>query len=190
MARMQRWQGRKVYHGRALHSARTGVIVAAACLAVTSTACSSPAKPSVSVVSGHPVSPTTGAQFSYYSQPVTLVIANGVATQGAPITTVEVATDAAFTSVIVMQSVSPDSTGQLALTLDHLTPATTYYWRVKTVAGDNPGIFSSPVSFSIGPLLVIQPPVPVQPLADSFPHKRPMFTVTNAVHTGPAATLT
>src|SRR5260221_14729748 len=101
MARMQRRQGRKVYHGCALHSARTGVIVAPACLAVILAACSSPAKPSVSVVSGHPVSPTTGAQFSYYSQPVTLVIANGVATQGAPITNVEVPTDAAFTAAVM-----------------------------------------------------------------------------------------
>jgi hypothetical protein len=61
---------------------------------------------------------------------------------------------------------------------------------VKTSAGDNPGIVSSPQSFSIGPLLVIQPPTPVQPLADTFPHKRPMFTVGNATHTGPEATLT
>src|SRR5260221_6207956 len=190
MARMQRRQGRKVYHGCALHSARTGVIVAAACLAVTLIACSSPAQPSVSVVSGPPVAPTTGAQFSYYSQPVPLVIANGVATQGAPITTVEVATDAAFTSVVMTKTVAPDVTGQLALTLDHLMPATTYYWRVKTAAGDNPGIFSSPVSFGIGPLLVIQPPAPVQPLANTFPHKRPTFIVTDATRTGPDATLT
>jgi hypothetical protein len=166
------------------------VIVAAAFLAVTLAACSSPVKPSVSVASGHPVSPTTGAQFSYYSQPVRLVIANGVVTHGALITTVDVATDAAFTSVVTTQTVSPDATGQLALTLDHLTPATTYYWRVKTAAGDNPGVFSSPASFTIGPLLVIQPPVSVQPLADSFPHKRPTFTVMNATHTGPDATLT
>jgi hypothetical protein len=30
----------------------------------------------------------------------------------------------------------------------------------------------------------------VQPLADSFPHKRPTFTVTNAARTGPPATVT
>src|SRR5260221_8472722 len=88
------------------------------------------------------------------------------------------------------KTVAPDVTGQLALTLDHLMPATTYYWRVKTAAGDNPGIFSSPVSFGIGPLLVIQPPAPVQPLANTFPHKRPTFIVTDATRTGPDATLT
>jgi hypothetical protein len=43
-----------------------------------------------------------------------------------------------FTSVVTTQTVSPDATGHLAFTLDRLTPATTYYWRVKTSAGDNP----------------------------------------------------
>jgi hypothetical protein len=38
--------------------------------------------------------------------------------------------------------------------------------------------------------LVIQAPALVQPLADSFPHKRPTFTVKNAARTGPPATLT
>jgi hypothetical protein len=170
--------------------ARVALIVPVVCLAVTLAACSSPAKPSVSVASGHPVSPTTGAQFSYYSQPVTLVIASGVASEGASITTLEVATDAAFTSVTLAQVVSPNATGQLAVTLDHLMPATTYYWRVRTAAGDNPGIFSPPVSFSIGPLLVIQSPMPVQPLANTFPHRRPTFIVTDATRSGPPSTLT
>ena len=39
-------------------------------------------------------------------------------------------------------------------------------------------------------MLVFQPPTPLQPLADSFPHKRPTFTVTNAARTGPPATVT
>jgi hypothetical protein len=46
---------------------------------------------------------------------------------------------------------------------------------------------SAPESFTG---LVIQPPAPVQPLADTFPHKRPTFTVTNVPHTGAPATLT
>jgi hypothetical protein len=166
-------------------------IVTGAGLVASLAGCSSPTHPSVSVASGRPVSPTNGTQFSYYSQPITLVVANGVATGGAsPTTAVEVATDAAFSAVVTTQPVSPGANGQPTITLDHLTPATTYYWRVKTAAGDNPGVFSSAATFSIGPRLVIQPPVPVRPLAGSFPHKRPTFIVTNATHTGPAATLT
>jgi len=106
------------------------------------------------------------------------------------VTVVEVATDVGFTSVIATQTVSSDATGHATITLDHLSPATTYYWRVKTSAGDNPGAVASPQSFSIGPLLVIQAPTPVQPLSDSFPHRRPTFIVANATHTGPDATLT
>jgi hypothetical protein len=137
------------------------------------------------------VSPVSGTQFSYYNQPITLVVANGVATGGAsPITAVEVATDAAFNAVVTTQAVTVGANGQLTITIDHLAPATTYYWRVKTTAGDNPGVYSSSASFSIGPMLVFQPPTPVQPLADSFPHKRPTFTVTNAARTGPPATVT
>ena len=84
----------------------------------------------------------------------------------------------------------PPFNGQSTATLDHLNAATTYYWRVKTTAGDNPSILSATSSFSIGPQLVIQPPTPVTPLAPTFPHKRPTFTVANATRTGPPATLT
>jgi hypothetical protein len=158
---------------------------------ITAAGCSSPTTPGVTVVAAKPASPSNASTFSYYSQPVTLVVTTGVATGGAtPTSTVEVATDAAFTTLVTTQAVSAGATGQVTLTLDHLSPATTYYWRVKTAAGNNPGVYSSPASFSIGPLLVIQPPVPVQPLSGSFQHKRPTFIVTNAQRTGPAASLT
>jgi phosphodiesterase/alkaline phosphatase D-like protein len=158
-------------------SVRTIAIIVGARLVASLAGCSSPTHPSVSVASGRPVSPASGTQFSYYSQPITLVVANGAATgSAAPITAVEVATDAAFTAVVTTQPVSPDAKGQPTITLGHLSPATTYYWRVKTTAGDNAGAYSSSASFSISPLLVIQPPAPVQPLGGSFQHKRPTFT--------------
>jgi hypothetical protein len=143
--------------------------------------CGSPTRPSVSVAS-RPASLASGAQVSYYSQPVTLVVAGGVATSGAtPTTIVEVAADAAFTNIVTTQTASRNASGQLTITVDHLSPATTYYLRAKTTAGDNPGIFSDPATLTVGPLLQIQPPTPLQPLADSFPHKRPTFAVKNAM---------
>jgi hypothetical protein len=48
---------------------------------------------------------------------------------------------------------------------------------------------ASPVSPANG-ALVIQPPVPLQPLSGSFQRKRMTFSVTNAGRTGPAASLT
>jgi hypothetical protein len=172
-------------------AAITLVSLLSACLVATVAACSSPNRPSVSVASAQPVSPSNATQVSYYSQPVTLVVANGVATGGAsPTATLEVATDAAFTAVVITKVIPPGVNGQSTVTLDHLNAATTYYWRVKTAAGNNPGTMTSPESFSIGPQLVIQAPTPVQPLADTFPHKRPTLIVTDAAHSGPDATLT
>lgn len=170
---------------------RTAAIVAATTLALAAAACESPSRPSISVVAGHPTSPSTDTAVSYYSQPVTLTVAIGIATGGAsPTTTVEVANDPGFAAIVKTQTVVPDASGHATLTLAQLAPSTTYYWRVKTTAGDNPGATSSPQSFSIGPLLVIQPPAPLQPLSAVFTHKRPTFIVTDATHTGPGATLT
>ena len=170
---------------------RSAAIGVGAALSLVWVGCASPNRPSTTVVSGRPGSPSNGTAISYYGQPVTLVLSGGAATGGAsPTNTVEVATDAAFTEVVTRQIVAPDANGQLTIALDHLMPATTYYWRVKTEADDNPGAFSATLNFTIGPQLVIQPPMPVQPLTAAFTHKRPLLVVTNATRTGPEASLT
>ena len=159
-----------------------------ASLLVCIAACSSPTKPSASVASARPVSPANGAQVAYYTQPVKLLVDNGVATGGVLVSDkFEVATDSDFAALVVSKSVSQTASGQTALMLDPLSPAT-YYWRVRAVASDAT-VTSPTFTFSIGPQLVIQPPVPVQPLSGSFQHKRPTFTVANAARTGPAATV-
>jgi len=160
-------------------------------LAAGAVACHSPNTPSNSVVGSQPSSPSTGTAVSYYDQPVTLVVSNGVATGGvSPATTVEVATDSGFANIVTMQTPTLNAAGQLTVTLNHLSASTTYFWRVKTTAADSPSVTSAATSFTMGPPLVIQAPTPVTPLADTYPHKRPTFTVTNATRTGPAATLT
>jgi hypothetical protein len=176
------------FYCQRLNVARTNALAA---LALTVVACSSPTQPGVSVAASRPLGPTTGTQVSYYSQPVTLRVSGGTTTgSGAPVTTLEVATDAAFSTILMTLVPTANASGELTVTLDHLAPSTTYYWRTRTTAGNNPGAVSSAASFSIGPQLIIQPPVAVQPLADTFPHKRPTFVVANATHTGPSATLT
>ena len=158
---------------------------------VAALGCSSPTRPSVTVAVGQPLSPASDAVVSYYSQPVTLVVTTGFTTSGEPLTTVvEVATDEAFTSIAITKALTTGANGQTTVTLDRLNPATTYFWRVKTTAGHNPSVVSAPARLTIGPQLIIQAPLLVQPLVDSFPHKRPTFTVRNAMRTGPSATLT
>ncbi len=154
-------------------------------------ACSSPTKPSVTVVSARPVSPTDGTQISYYGQPVTLRVTNGVATGSTQVTdSFEVATDSGFAAKVLTKEVSQGPNGQTSLTLDQLAASKDYYWRVRSSSGDNPGVVSATFKFTIGPLLVIQAPVPVQPPPNSFQHKRPTLSVMNASHIGPAPKLT
>jgi hypothetical protein len=151
-------------------------------------ACSSPGAPSTSVAGARPTSPSNGASLSYYNQPIAIVVSSAVATGGAQVAaTVEVAADSAFGNIVQSQAPSPDATGQLVVMLEHLQPATTYYWRVKTTAGNNPGTVSPTTTFAVGPLLTLQPPTPVQPLADTFPHKRPTFVIADSARNISAA---
>jgi hypothetical protein len=167
---------------------RHATSVAVISAAVGFIACSSPGSPSTSLAAARPTSPSSGASLSYYSQPIQIAVSGGVATGGAQVLTiVEVATDNAFADIVKTQTPSADARGQLVLMLDHLQAATTYYWRVKTTAGNNPGTVSPTATFTVGPLLALQPPVPVQPLADTFPHKRPTFAVSDSARNIPAA---
>jgi len=167
---------------------QTPLVVAVAALAV---ACHTPNTPSNSVVGSQPNAPSGGSAISYYDQPVTLVVSSSVATGGvSTASTVEVATDTGFTNIVATQVPTMNASGQLTVTLNHLSASTTYYWRVKTTTPDGPTVTSAATSFTMGPPLVIQAPTVVTPVADTYPHKRPTFTVTNAAHTGPAATLT
>lgn len=154
-------------------------------------ACRSPTRPSVTTLSGQPTGPALDAIVSYYSQPISLSVATGLATSGEAVTSVvEVSTDAAFVAVSFITAVPPSATGTSTVLLDGLSADTTYYWRVRTTAGSGPSVVSAPSRFTVGPQLVIHAPELVQPRADSFPLARPTFVVDNAARSGPAATLT
>jgi hypothetical protein len=65
--------------------------------------------------------------FSYYSQPVTLVVTPGITATGAPPTTVlEVATDPSFSSIVISKVLPGAVNGQATATPDHLAAATTH----------------------------------------------------------------
>jgi len=160
-------------------------------LALSLAACASPTTPSVSVAAARPLGPDPDASISYYSQPIVLRLANGVTTgRDSPATMVEVATDASFAHVVTTQAATMGADGQLTVTLAPLAGSTTYYWHARTATGNQPGAVSPVASFSIGPAVAIEAPVAVQPLANTYPHKRPTFVVMNATHSGPPASLT
>jgi hypothetical protein len=120
-----------------MHTARMiTVLGGGASLLVCIAACSSPTKPSVSVASAAPFSPANGAQVAYNTQPVKLLADNAVTTGGVSLSeTFDVATDAAFTTLVVSKNVPQAASGQTALMLDPLAPAT-YFWRVRAAASD------------------------------------------------------
>lgn len=170
---------------------KLSVNLARCCLltALAAGACTSPTRPGVSVASAQPVSPARDASISYYNQPVTLTMTNGVGSAGSATMIVEVAADAAFTTIVASKPVAAGPNDHSSVLLERLNPSTTYYWRIKTMAGIESSALSSSSSFRIGPQEVIGQPTAVQPLANSFPHKRPTFTVKNAVRSGPSTTL-
>jgi hypothetical protein len=153
--------GERAVTGRtSMPAARTAALVAGACLSVTLAACSSPTKPSASVVSARPVSPATGTQVAYNTQPVKLLVDNGLATGGVPLSdTFEVATDAAFATVVVSKSVAQSASGQTSLVLDPLPPAT-YYWRVR---GGANGATVTSATFTFNIAVALPLPVLVSP---------------------------
>src|SRR3954470_23314000 len=114
--------------------------VAAVCLAAA--ACSNSSTPTqptsgaaaadgaaatASVTVPRAVSPAAGASIRNVDQPVTLVVANAVLTQGAATYTFEVSTDAGFATKAYSKSgVAAGAAGQTSLTIDKIAAGTDY----------------------------------------------------------------
>ena len=73
--------------------------------------------------------------------------------------------------------------------LDRLTASTDYFWRVRTAAGDHVELTSKTFKFTIGPLVTIAAPVPLEPLDGAYQHTRPTLTVADAARNGPVSSL-
>jgi hypothetical protein len=130
--------------------------------------------------------PADGVQIPYASQPVTLTVTNAVSTSTAPQTyTFEVATDAAFSNIVYSKSGVPPGSGQTSLTIPQITGSTTYYWRARDVSGVTVGPTPSAKAFTIGPPIVLQPPVLASPAQGGTAGGNATLTINNAQTTGP-----
>jgi hypothetical protein len=146
---------------------------------------------SVSVAAAAPLAPANGAAIAYAAQPITLTVMNATTTDPnvAVGYTFEVATDTNFDNRVATKTVA-QAAAQTALTLDPLPGGTKYYWHVRATAGDTPGEYTLPFTFTVGPAIAITAPVVVAPMPGaSVPTDRPTLTVTNATHTGPIGML-
>lgn len=145
-----------------------------------------------SVGAPRPLQPSNNAQIRNVDQPVTLVAVNGVITQAAAgVYTFEVATDSSFaTKAQTKDNVAEGGAGQTSVKLDVLPAGKDYYWRVRATGGGTTGVFGPAYKFTVGPQVVVNPPVPIAPLAGAQTGARPALRVTNATRQGPAGTIT
>ncbi len=155
---------------------------------------SSPTQPSGANSTGAPtpLQPAAGAKISFASQPVTLVVSNGMATGTNPITySFEVATDSGFgAKVFIKDGVAQGGNGQTSLTINSLAGSTDYYWHARVVSGTTTGVFGPTAKFTVASAVILSPPVPVSPLTGANVYTRPPLTVANAARQGPAGAIT
>lgn len=149
------------------------------------------AKTGVSLTSPVPVSPVPGHALKFTEQPITLTVRNAVTTgSSAPIYTFQVATDAAFASLVFSRENVSEGAGQTSVTLDKLAGAKNYYWRVRATVGNTVGLFSPVRLFNVGPEVVIQAPTIAAPSNGGQLSSQALLIVNNAPVTGPAGPIT
>lgn len=134
------------------------------------------------------VTPADGAQLTFASQPLTLVIGNAVSTKSTPLTyTFEVATDAAFANKVYSKSAVAQGAGaQTSLPIDKLKGATSYFWRARCNDGSADGPNAKAKTFTVGPEVVIQAPVLGDPGPGATVGESPTLNVNKVSRTGPA----
>ncbi len=150
--------------------------------------------PGVKITSPTPLDPAAGSKVAVDKQPLTLMVQNASTSGVRPLSyAFEVATDASFTNkVFVRDSIAPGDGGRTTLKLpDALATGKTYYWHARAQDGANTGDFSAPASFNVFTPIVINAPALVSPAPNAtLTTLRPVYTWTNATHSGPVGALT
>jgi hypothetical protein len=145
------------------------------------------ARTGATLIAAQPVTPAPNAQIPYGSQPLTLTVSNGTTTGSSPLTyTFEVATDAGFADKVFSRgSVAQGAGGRTAFTIDKLAGSKTYFWRVGSSIPSGAGPTSAVRSFTVGPEIILQNPVPGSPAQGATAFAPYTLTVTNVQRSGP-----
>lgn len=155
--------------------------------AVTEAATSHTDASGVTLTSPVGVSPTDNAQIKFASQPITLLVNNGVTTGRTALTyTFEVASDIAFGTIVQTKSGVAQGAGQTSVVLDSLPGGKTYYWRARANSGSSASPNSRPRAVAVGPEVVLQTPVLGDPAANATVGANPTLNVNNVQRSGPA----
>ena len=137
--------------------------------------------PGVSITAPTPLDPPQGAEVIASGAPVTLTAQNATTTgQRQLFLQFEVAADVNFQQVLHRADrVEPGGNGRTAYRMpEPLGAGYTYYWRVRAYDGANTGDYSFPSAFTLREDVVIDPPIPLEPVG-AIATNRPMFRVRN-----------
>ncbi|MGE3512812.1 MAG: hypothetical protein AB7N65_28445 [Vicinamibacterales bacterium] len=149
--------------------------------------------PGVSITTPALTSPAPGARIAVDQQPITLTVDNASTSGVRPISYLfEVASDAAFTSILVTQAgIAPDSSGRTSFRLPiRLETGKTYFWRARAQDGANTGGYATPTSFAVYTPIVIEIPQFASPADGEFVTTlTPQLTFRNAARSGPVGTI-
>jgi hypothetical protein len=147
--------------------------------------CGSPSAPVVPTAAPQLLTPDNNTQIANQVQPVTLVVQNSASSKPGTTYTFEVATDAAFTSkVLIKDFIAEGTNGQTSVKLDPLPAAKDYFWHARAQAPGTTGVFGAPFKFTIGAAITLDPPSPIGPLSNAQTTPRPTLRVTNAARSG------
>jgi hypothetical protein len=149
------------------------------------------AKSGITLTTPTAVTPANNAQVRFADQPVTLTIRNAATTGSTALTyTFQVASDAAFGSMVFSRDNVTEGAGQTSVTVDRLVGARTYYWRARANSGGVTGLFTGVRGLAIGPEVVLQKPTLGDPAPNSSVQEQPILNVYSVARTGPAGPIT
>lgn len=143
--------------------------------------------PGVNITAPNPVTPRDGMGILVEAQPISLVLENASTSgQRALSYTFDIATDAAFSGIVITRSgIAPGEGGRTTFILPSTLQARPYYWRARAYDGANEGPWSAYATFEVSAGAVYQPPTLVAPANGSTVSSlRPTFTWNNSAKTG------
>ena len=125
--------------------------------------------PGVNITAPKPLEPAAGAEIVQGGDPVSLLIENADTNGERPLwLQVELAADQGFQQLLHhADRVSPGEGGRTTYRIPELLgPGYTYYWRVRAQDGANTGPYSSVASFRVAEPVILDPPVPLEPIGN------------------------
>jgi len=146
------------------------------------------AKAGVTITAPQLVTPADGQRFKFGDQGLTLTVKNAAATGAATLTyTFQVASDAAFGTIVYSKDGVAEGNGQTSLKIDKLAGSKDYFWRARVNSGSLAGPFSKARTFNVGPEVVLQAPALSAPANNGQAGGSVVsLTVANAGRSGPA----